>query len=176
MDLGPGEQLVPEMAGEVGVDAGEDGDEVRLEVLDLYLGDVAAVAVRGNELKVASLADEGLHGCGTFIVENVLLGGDAGGLDSCEKGEVRALHFFLRATGHGLDEDGVAVDFDHEHDVFVSGLRRDGEAAGLVGEDGVFGFVHFDVDVPNLRTAEVRRVDLFERLRSRLGRANILAL
>ncbi|EJK61558.1 hypothetical protein THAOC_17935, partial [Thalassiosira oceanica] len=46
LEFGPWEQLVPKMAGKVGVETGEDGDEVGLEVLDLYLGDVAAVAVQ----------------------------------------------------------------------------------------------------------------------------------
>ncbi|EJK77816.1 hypothetical protein THAOC_00324 [Thalassiosira oceanica] len=49
------------MAWKVRVDTGEDRDEVGLEVLYLYLGDVAVVAVRGDELKFASFADEGLH-------------------------------------------------------------------------------------------------------------------
>ncbi|EJK72614.1 hypothetical protein THAOC_05837 [Thalassiosira oceanica] len=40
------------------------------------------VAVRGNELKLARVADEGLHSGGTFVVENVLLGGNAAGLDA----------------------------------------------------------------------------------------------
>mmetsp|Transcript_13999 Transcript_13999/g.31870 ORF Transcript_13999/g.31870 Transcript_13999/m.31870 type:complete len:264 (-) Transcript_13999:1119-1910(-) len=176
LNLGPGEQLVPQMDGKVWVDSCEDGDEMRLEILDLHFGDIATMTIRWNELELASVPDERFHCVGALVVKNVLLWSDAGRLDSGEEGEVRALHFFVGATGHRLDKDGVAVDFHHEHDVLVARLRRDGEAAGLIGEEGVLGFVDLDVDVADLLSSEVRAVNLLERPGLGLGRSYVLSL
>ena len=48
-------------------------------------------------------------------------------------------------TLHGFDEDGVAVDFYHHHDVSVASLRTCRELASLVGEHGFVYLVRFSV-------------------------------
>ncbi len=56
---------------------------------------------------------------------------------------------------HGFKEDGVAVYFHHNHDVFVATKRSDGELACLVGEHGFAYHVHLGVHIANLLAVEV---------------------
>ena len=48
---------------------------------------------------------------------------------------------------HGFDKDGIAVDFNHHHDVGVALLRTCRELARLVGEHGFVYLVCFGVYV-----------------------------
>jgi hypothetical protein len=48
---------------------------------------------------------------------------------------------------HGLDKDGVAINFHHNHEVLVATKRLGGELADLVREHGFAYHVCLDVQV-----------------------------
>ncbi len=54
-----------------------------------------------------------------------------------------------------FNKDGIAVDFHHNHDVFVATKRLDGELACLVGEHGFAYHVHLGVHIAYLLAVEV---------------------
>jgi hypothetical protein len=57
---------------------------------------------------------------GDLIVEYMLDGRDVGPFESLEEGLVCTYHFGVFSTGHGFDKYAAAIDFDHDHDVFVA--------------------------------------------------------
>ena len=63
---------------------------------------------------------------------------------------------------HGFDKDGIAVDFNHHHDVGVALLRTCRELARLVGEHGFVYLVCFGVYITYFLTMELRGVACFE--------------
>ncbi len=65
-------------------------------------------------------------------------------------------------TLHGFDEDGVAVDFYHHHDVSVASLRTCRELASLVGEHGFVYLVCFSVYIVYFLAMELRGATCFE--------------
>ena len=66
------------MQGEVGVAADQAGDEVILVSLDCTFCGVGAVKVWGNELEpYAGIAQKSFEAAGAFIVEHLVLGGEA---------------------------------------------------------------------------------------------------
>ncbi len=58
-------------------------------------------------------------------------------------------HFLILAALHGLNKDGVAVDFHHNHDVLVASLRAHRELTCFIGEHGFTYPVCFGGDVSN---------------------------
>ena len=78
-------------------------------------------------------------------------------------------HLCILATFHGLDKDGIAVDFDHHHDVFVAALRMCRELARLVREHGFAYLVCFGVYMAYFLAMELRGVACFEWDRSFFG-------
>ena len=73
-----GDEAVPEMQGEVGVAATEAGDEVILVGLDGAFCGVGAMKVWGNELEpYAGITQKLFQASGAFIVEHLVLGGEA---------------------------------------------------------------------------------------------------
>ena len=73
-----GDEAVPEIQGEVGVVATEAGNEVILVGLDGALCGVGAMKVWGNELEpYAGIAQKLFQAAGAFIVEHLVLGGEA---------------------------------------------------------------------------------------------------
>jgi hypothetical protein len=63
---------------------------------------------------------------------------------------------------HGLNKDGVAIDFHHDHDVLVASKRLGGELAGLVGEHCFAYHVHLGVHVVHFLAVEVEGVACFQ--------------
>ena len=73
-----GDDAVPDMQGEVGVAAAEARDEVILVGLDCAFCCVGAMRVWGNELEpYAGIAQKNFEAAGAFIVEHLVLGGEA---------------------------------------------------------------------------------------------------
>jgi hypothetical protein len=60
-----------------------------------------------------------------------------------------------------VDEDGVAVDFHHHHDIFIASLRSRMELARLVREHGFVYLVHFGVDITYFLAMELQGVTCF---------------
>jgi hypothetical protein len=63
---------------------------------------------------------------------------------------------------HGFNEDGVAVNFHHDHDVFVTAKRSDGELVCLVGKRGFSYHVHLGVHIAYFPAMEVGDVACFQ--------------
>ncbi len=59
------------------------------------------------------------------------------------------------AVLHGLDKDGIAIGFHHNHDVLVASKRSGGELAGLIGEHSFEYHVHLGVHVVHFLVVEV---------------------
>ncbi len=58
--------------------------------------------------------------CWHFVVQYMIFGCDVGSVESLEECLVGSYHFGIFLTGHGFDEYTAAVDFDHDHYVFVA--------------------------------------------------------
>ena len=74
----------------------------------------------------------------------------------------RIISSFLRLFS-GLNEDAVAVDFHHNHDVLVAALQARRELTCLIGEHGFAYPVCFGVDVLNFLAVELGGVTRFRR-------------
>jgi hypothetical protein len=66
----------------------------------------------------------------------MFLGDNAGPFQSEQDWVVCPYHLGVLAVCHGLNKDGVAINFIHNHDVLVAMKRLGGELAGLVGGHG----------------------------------------
>ncbi len=84
-------------------------------------------------------------------------------------------HLSILAVLHGFNKDGIAVDFHHNHDVFVATKRLDGELACLVGEHRFAYHVHLGVHIANLLAMEVGSVACFQRCCLNFGGPYILS-
>jgi hypothetical protein len=77
-----------------------------------------------------------------------------GPFESKQECVVCLYHLSVLAVLHGLmgsiDENGVPVNFHHNHDGLVAMKRLDGELACLVGEHGFTYHVHLGVQVAHL--------------------------
>jgi hypothetical protein len=84
-----GEETIPQVEREVRVCAAEASNQVILERSDGSFGGVGAVNARRNQLEIDLLAaEECLQSGGTFIVEALELGAEAGGDESVVDGLV----------------------------------------------------------------------------------------
>ena len=63
---------------------------------------------------------------------------------------------------HRFDKYGIAVDFDHYHDIFVVTLKLGWKLAGLVGKNGFSYVVCLDVNVLSFLAFELRTVVYFK--------------
>ncbi len=84
-------------------------------------------------------------------------------------------HFLILAALHGLNKDGIAVDFHHNHDVLVASLRTRRELTCLIGEHGFVYHVRLGVDVSNFLTVELGGVASFQRRCFSFGGAHVLS-
>ena len=72
------DEAVPDMQGEVWVTAAQACDEVILVILDCTFCGIGAMKVWGHELELdTSLAYTRFEAAGAFIVQNLVLGGEA---------------------------------------------------------------------------------------------------
>jgi hypothetical protein len=78
-------------------------------------------------------------------------------------------HIRILATFHGFNKDGITVDFNHHHDVFVAVLQACRELACLVGAHDFAYLVRFGVYIAYFLAMELRCVAFFEWDRSFFG-------
>ena len=109
-DFGLGQELVPEVEGEVLVDAAEASDEVVLERADGAFGRVAAMHASGRELEVdALLMHELLEDSRTFVVQALWTGLQASLGQMRVENLVRGEDAFGGAVLEGLGEYGITI-------------------------------------------------------------------
>jgi hypothetical protein len=91
-----------------------------------------------------------LHVVRYLVVKDMFLGGNASLFELEQECVVCPYHLGILAVLHGFHEDGVAVHFHHNHDVFVFMKRSDGELACLVREHGFAYHVRLGIHIANL--------------------------
>ncbi len=96
-----------------------------------------------------------LHVVRYLVVKDMFLGGNARLFELEQECVVCPYNLGILAVLHGFHEDGVAVNFYHNNDVFVTTKRLDGELACLVREHGFAYHVHLGVHITNLLAVEV---------------------
>ncbi len=116
-----------------------------------------------------------LHVVRYLVVKDMFLGGNAGPFELEQECVVCPYHLGILAVLHGFHEDGIAEDFHHNHNVFVSTKRLDGELACLVREHGFAYHVRFGVHIANLLAMEVGDVACFQRCCPNFGGPYILS-
>ncbi len=116
-----------------------------------------------------------LHVFRHLIVKEMFLGDNAGLFESEQECVVCLYHFVIFAVLHRFNEDGVAVNFHHDHDVFVAMKRSDGELACLVGKRGFLCHVRLGVHIVYFLAVEVGDVACFQRCRPHFGGPYILS-
>jgi hypothetical protein len=114
------------------------------------------VATGRNQLdfKFVGVSDVIFHVEGDLIIEDVFSWGYTGSEKALDKGIVGSYHLVVLPVVHGLEQDGVAIDLDHHHDILVAPAGTCGELPGLVGKDGFTDIVDGGVDVLNFLTAQ----------------------
>ncbi len=135
-----------------------------IEIAYGYLGCIASVAIWWHQfhIKFAHVTNVILHVFRYLIVKDMFLGDNAGLFESEQECVVYPYHFGILAVFHGFNEDGAAVDFYHNHDVFVAMKRSDGESTCLVGGHGFMYHVHLGVQIADLLAMEVGGVACFQ--------------
>ncbi len=116
-----------------------------------------------------------LHVFRYLIVKDMFLGDKVDLFESEQECIVCPYHLGILVVLNGLNKDGVAVNFHHNHDVFVTAKRLDGELACLVGEHGFAYHVCLGVHVPYFLAMEVGGVPSFQRCRLNFGGPCILS-
>jgi hypothetical protein len=101
------------------------------EVAYGYLGCIVSVACWWHQFHVqfACVIDVILHVFRYLIVEDMFLGVNVGSFQSEQECVVCPYHPGVLAVLHGLDKDGVAIDFHHNHDVLIRS-RKQGDTDG----------------------------------------------
>ena len=98
-----GDEANPETQGEVGVTATDASDEVILVSLDYAFCGVGAMKVWGNELEpYAGIVQKRFEAAGAFIVEHLVLGGEAAIGELGVKDASGSDEFVLLARGEWL--------------------------------------------------------------------------
>ncbi len=102
-----------------------------------------------------------LHVFGYLNVKDMFLGDNASPFESEQECVVCPYHLGILVALCGLNKGCVAVNFHHNHDVFIATKRLDGELACLVGEHGFAYHVHLGVHIAYLLAMEVGGVACF---------------
>jgi hypothetical protein len=92
----------------------------------------------------------------------MFLGDHSGPIQSEQECVVSPYHLSVLAVCHGLDKDGVAVDFHYDYDVLVALKRLSWELAGLVEEHGFAYHVCLGVHIAHFLAMEVGGVACFQ--------------
>ncbi len=116
-----------------------------------------------------------LHVVRCLVVKDMFLGGNASPFGLEQECVVCPYHLSILAVLHGFHEDGVAVDFHHNHDVFVSTKRLNRELACLVREYGFAYHVHLGLHIANLLAVEVGGVACFQQCCLNFGGPYVLS-
>jgi hypothetical protein len=150
---------------------------VGFDVVYGYLGWGASVATWWHLLHIqfAHVTNVILYVFRYLIVKDMFLGDNAGPFELEQKCVVCPYRLSIPAVLHGFNEDGVAVDFHHNHDVFVAMTRWDGELACLVGDHGFAYHVCLGVHITNLLAVEVGGVAWFQRYCPNFGGQYVLS-
>ncbi len=128
-----------------------------------------------SHIQFARVTNVILHVFGYLIVEDMFLGDNTSLFESEQECVVCPYHLGVLAVLYGLNVDGVAVDFHHNHDVLVATTRSDGELACLVGEHSFAYQVHLGVHLMHLLAVEVGGVTCFQQCRLNFGGPYILS-
>ncbi len=109
------------------------------EVAYGYLGCITSVAAWWHQFHIqfVCVTDVILHVFRYLIVEDMFLGDNASPFELEQECIVCPYHLSVLAVFHGLDKDGVAVNFHNNHDVLVATKRSYGDLACLVREHGL---------------------------------------
>ncbi len=110
-----------------------------------------------------------------LIVKDMFLGDNAVPIESKQECVVCPYHFVIFAVLHGFNKDGVAVNFHHDHDVFVATKRSDGELACLVRIHGFLYHVHLGLHIAYSLAVEVGGVASFQWCRLHFGGPYVLS-
>ena len=104
------------------------------EIADGDLGGIPTMATGRNKFnrEVVLGADVLFHVGRDFVVEDVFFGLDPSTEEAMSEGVIGTNYFSVLATFHGLEENGIAVNLDHDHDVFVASLGLCRETPSLV--------------------------------------------
>jgi hypothetical protein len=138
---------------------------VGFEVVYGYLGCIASVATWWHQfyIQFARVTNVILHVFRYLIVKDMFLGDNASPFESKQECTVFPYHLGILGVLHGFNEDGISVNFRHNHDVFVDTMRLDGELACLVEEHGFAYHVHLGVHIGYLLAMVVGGVTSFQR-------------
>ncbi len=135
------------------------------EVAYGYLGCVVSVAAWWHQFHIqfAPVTNVILHIFRYLIVKDMFLEDNAGPFEPEREWVVCPHHLGILAVLHGVNKDGVAVNFYHNHDVLVATKRLDGELACLVREHGFAYHVRLGVHIAYLLAVQVGGVACFQR-------------
>ncbi len=147
------------------------------EIVYGYLGCIASVAAWWHQFHIqfACVTNVILHVVRYLVVKDMFLGGNAGPFELEQECVVCPYYLSIFAVLHGFHKDGVAVNFYHNHDVFVSTKRSDGELACLVRKHGFAYHVCLCVHIANLLAVEVGGVTCFQQCCLNFGGPYILS-
>ena len=105
-----GDEMVPEIQGEVGVAATDAGNEVILVGLDGAFCGIGVMKVWGNELEpYTEIAQKLFQAAGAFIVKHLVLGGEAAVGEVEVEDSSGSDEFSFAARGEWLRKDGGTV-------------------------------------------------------------------
>jgi hypothetical protein len=150
---------------------------VGFEVAYGYLACIASLATWWHQFHIqfARVTNVILHVFRYLIVKDMFLDDNAGPIEPEQECLVCLYHLGILAAFHGFNKDGVAVNFHHNHDVFVPMKRSDGKVACLVGEHGFAYHVHLGVRIAHILAVEVGGVGCFQRCCLNFGGLYILS-
>jgi hypothetical protein len=130
--------MTPEGKGKLVVNACQDRNEMRFEILDGALRLVVSMIARWYQFKLyLLLADVLLERIRCFIVQRVFLYSECCHSHSVDYFLVCSYHSLLRPIAHWFDEYVICVEVNGHHYIPVASLRCEGECSSLVGVDGV---------------------------------------
>jgi hypothetical protein len=135
-DLGLWAQPIPQVWWEVVGYTDQDAEKMGFEVAYGNHGCIASVASWRHlfDIQFARVTNVILHVVRNLIVKDMFLGNNVGPFQLEQECVVCPYHLGILMVLRGLDKDGIAIDFHHNHDVLVASKRMDGELAGLVGK------------------------------------------
>jgi hypothetical protein len=133
------EEQVPSVGRISGVDAGQDGKEVRLEGADGTLSGIAPVHVWRDKLVYAApcVGDIAAVVCTGFVVEDDSVDVEVVGTQARHDGAGGRNVVAVVFGGKRLDEYCIAGMVVGNHDVLVAALGLDGEAPGVIGVEAM---------------------------------------
>ena len=124
-------------------DPGDDTAEMGFKVSDGHLCGLVVVSARWNELHLhfVLILYDCFRGFEHFIIEDVFFWYDTCLLEAEHQHMICLVGFSVVASVDGLNEDGVAIDIDHYHDVFVTSSGSLGDPPCLIRKDDVLCIV-----------------------------------